>query len=666
MIRIFVKIIKGIILSILLLILGFLGLILYLQSQPLPPVQVEEGSVMYTMDHEVLNMVHGGINRKVIPFAEIPAVMKEATIAIEDRYFYQHFGFDPKRILASLIVNLREGDKKQGASTITQQLARNLYLSMDKTWERKIRELLLSIQLELNYPKEKILEMYLNQIYYGNGAYGIESAANLYFGKKAKELTLAEAALLAGIPKGPTYYEPLRHFENAKKRQRLVLSAMVENGSITKEEADRAYREELHFAYPTEKKEKIAPYFQDAVLEWMDQSLGITPADVERGGYRIYTTLSLPMQKKAEEVIQKRLPADQNLQAALVALDPASGEVRAMVGGRDYQKSQYNRVYAKRQPGSTFKPFLYLTALENGMTPLTKIESKPTVFQYDGKLYSPNNYHNEYANDYITMLEAIKKSDNIYAITTHMTLGPEKLAKRAQELGIETPLQAIPSLPLGSIPLSPMEMARAYATLANEGIRISPVLVRRIEDRQGKVIYNAEEKKERVADPRHTAVLIRLMQAVFEDGGTAAAISKDLKRPAAGKTGSTPYDGWMLGFTPQLVTAVWVGYDQNKPLSDVDSYRSKHIWADFMEGVLSGMPPLLFHLPEGVVSAYVDPQTGLIATENCPNPELLYFIPGTEPTEYCTEHPLSNPRKEEMKPAPPKKKSLWERIKEWW
>lgn len=666
MIRITIRIIKGIILSLLLSIFAFLGLILYLQSQPLPPMQVEESSILYTKEQEVLTLLHGGINRKAIPLSNIPDAMKKATIAVEDRYFYQHFGFDPKRILASLYVNLREGRKAQGASTITQQLARNLYLSLDKTWDRKIRELLLAIQLELHYPKEKILEMYLNQVYYGNGAYGVERAANLYFGKSAKALSLAEAALLAGIPKGPTYYEPLRHFENAKKRQRIVLSAMEENGFITKEQAERAYEEEIRFVHSDEKKERIAPYFQDAVLEWMDQTLGITPSDVERGGYRIYTTLSLPMQKKAEEVVRKWLPKEKNLQAALVSLDPSSGEVRAMVGGRDYAESQYNRAYAKRQPGSTFKPFLYLTALENGMTPLTKIESKPTVFQYDGKLYTPNNYHDEYANDYITMLEAIKKSDNIYAITTHMTLGPEKLAKRAKELGIETPLQAIPSLPLGSIPLSPLEMATAYATLANEGERVAPQLVTRIEDRSGKVIYTADEKLERVADPRHVSILIRLMQAVFDPGGTAHAISKELKRPVAGKTGSTPYDGWMLGFTPQLTTAVWVGFDQNKPLSDADSYRSKHIWADFMEGALSGQPPMLFPLPEGVVSAYVDPKTGQLATENCPNPELLYFIPGTQPSEYCSEHPATAPSKEEKKAAPKEKKSLWDRIKEWW
>ncbi|MBE3554238.1 MAG: PBP1A family penicillin-binding protein [Thermicanus sp.] len=665
MIRFIVRLVQGIILSFLLMILGGLFFVLYLGSQPLPPADVEESSFLYTADGELLETLHQGINRQTVPLDQIPATVRNATIAIEDRYFYQHFGFDPKRIAASLLINLQEGKMVQGASTITQQLARNLYLSHDKTWERKLRELLLSIQLELNYSKDQILEMYLNQIYYGNSAYGIESASHTYLGKSAKELTLAEAALLAGIPKGPTYYEPYHHFENAKKRQRLVLNAMVENGYITREEADRAYQEEIHLIKGAPKKVSIAPYFRDAVLEWIDRNLGLTPSDLNKGGYRIYTTLSLPTQKKAEEAVAKRLPKEQPLQVALVAIEPGTGYVRAMVGGRDYEESQYNRVYAKRQPGSTFKPFLYLAALENGMTPLTKIESKPTVFQYEGKLYSPNNYHKEYAHDYITMLEAIKKSDNIYAITTHMTIGPEKLVNRAKELGIETPLQAIPSLPLGSIPLSPMEMVTAYATIANAGEKVEPILVTRIEDRNGKVIYSAAGEKKRVADSRYVSILIRLMQAVFEKGGTAYSIAGDLKRPVAGKTGSTPYDGWMIGFTPQLAAAVWVGFDKNQPLSDVDSYRSKHIWADFMEGALSSSPPMLFPLPDGLISAYIDPETGELATVNCPDAELLYFIPGTEPTTYCTKHPAPDKEKKEREQKTPKK-SLWERMKEWW
>lgn len=665
MFRLAIRLAKWMITLFLLIGCAVILLLLYLWSQPLPYTSLEGTTVLYSSEGEIIDAQYGGINRQPIVLEKIPEFIQQATIAVEDRSFYKHLGFDPKRIAGAVLTDIKAGKMVQGASTITQQLARNLYLSHEKTWDRKIKEAMISIQLELQYSKKEILEMYLNQIYYGNGAYGIQSAALAYFGKDVSQLSLAEGTLLVGIPKGPTYYEPYGHFDNAKKRQKIILNAMVEMGYLTRAEADQAYQEELHLV-PKEKKKypTVAPYFRDAVMQWVKKELNLDQDQLSHAGLKIYTTLSLDMQQKAERIIAEKLPKDRPLQVALVAMEPSTGYIRAMVGGRDYKESQYNRAYAKRQPGSTFKPFLYLTALEKGMTPLTEVESKPTVFNYDGKYYIPSNYHDHYANDYITMLEAIKKSDNIYAVSTLMALGEEQLVERAEELGITSELKALPSIALGSYPLSPVTMVDSYATLANLGEKVEPILVERIEDRHGNLVYEAKTKKTRVADPRHVYVLNQMLQAVFDEGGTGYRVVSLLNRPAAGKTGTTPQDAWMLGFTPQLTAGVWVGFDQNEPLSVVDAHLAAPIWAEFMESALSEEPPMIFQVPDGLVSAYIDLSTKQLATENCPQKQLLYFIPGTLPTEFCTEHPASSEKKE----TPPKKqkKSFWERLKEWW
>lgn len=664
--RLFTRLFKLVVTFTCIGIAGIIFFVFYLRSQPLPPSSIEETTILYSSEGEVIDTLYGGINRQIVPLEDIPDFIKDATIAIEDRQFYHHFGLDIKRIIGALWVDLQEMKKVQGASTITQQLARNLYLNFEKTWKRKISEAMLAMQLELNYSKDEILEMYLNQIYYGNSAYGIQSAALTYFGKPVDQLSLAEGTLLVAIPKGPSYYEPYNHMENAKRRQKLILDAMVETGSISQSEAEEAYKEELHLV-PRDQKTRVsvAPYFRDAVLQWVKNELNMTQDELNHAGLKIYTTLSTEMQKKAERIIAEKLPKDRPLQIALVAMEPQSGHIKAMVGGRDYKESQYNRVYANRQPGSSFKPFLYLTAIEHGMTPLTEVESKPTVFSYDGKYYIPSNHDERYAYDYINMVEAIKTSDNIYAVATHMAIGEEEVVERAEELGISKKLKPLPSLALGSEPISPMEMVTGYATFANLGEKVQPVLVERILDRENNVIYESKPEKQKVADPRHVYILSHMLQSVFDEGGTGANIAPILNRPVAGKTGTTPYDGWMLGYTPQLAAAVWVGFDDNKPLSSADSWLSKPIWAEFMESALSDQPPMLFTVPNGLVSAYVDLTTNQIATENCPHSQLLYFIPGTEPTEFCKDHP-STVEKEDKKEVKKKKKSFWDQIKEWW
>ncbi|MDF2681924.1 MAG: carboxypeptidase, partial [Brevibacillus sp.] len=350
----------------------------------------------------------------------------------------------------------------------------------------------------------------------------------------------------------------------------------------------------------------------------------------------------------------------------LVAMDPATGYIKAMVGGRDYKQSQYNRALGKRQPGSSFKPIMYLAALQNGYTPLTMMKSEPTVFTYDkNKQYIPNNFGGKYANAMINMREAIKTSDNIYAVKTIDFLGPQKVVDEANKLGITSPLQAVPSLALGTSPVSPLELNTAYSAIANKGEAVKPIAITSIEDNQGNILVEEKTEKTPAADPIASSLLTNLMQSVFERGGTGFRVVNELNRPVAGKTGSTDYDAWLSGFTPQLVSTVWIGYDKNQKVDDVkEGYLSKKIWAQFMESALKDQPPALFDMPAGVVSVYIDPHSGKLATEHCPTPQLFYFASGTEPQDYCTDHLPANEAPTPLKP--PDTSSFWQRMGSWW
>ncbi|WP_134683374.1 transglycosylase domain-containing protein [Brevibacillus migulae] len=640
-------------------------LIFFLRSQPLPVATINQTTTLFASNGDVLDTLHRGENRYVVPLNQIAPSLVQATISVEDRKFYEHYGFDLKRLAMAIYVDIKHLDKVQGASTITQQLARSLYLTNDKTWERKIREALLTIQLELNYSKDEILEMYLNQIYYGHSAYGAQAAAKTYFGKDAKDLTLAESALIAGVPKGPTYYSPYVDWEKAKNRQKIILDAMQREGFITAEQAEQAYKEEIKLQKKeAQKGPDVAPYFRDYIATLVTQKYGISEEMFVRGGLKIYTTLDHNMQKKAEEAVAKFIPKEnKELQTALVAIDPNTGEVKAMVGGRDYQESQYNRVFSQRQPGSSFKPILYLAALQNGFTPLTMMKSEPTVFSYDnGKEYIPKNFGERYAHDYISLQHAIATSDNIYAVKTIEQITPEKVIDQAKALGITSPMQAVPSLALGTSPVSPFELTLAYATIANQGEKVKPIAITRIEDAQGNVLVEEKPEKTRVVDPIPTFLLTYMMQSVFEQpGATAYRVANRLNRPVAGKTGTTDYDAWLSGFTPQLVTSVWLGYDQGRKLEEVPEARyAAQIWAEFMESALSDQPPALFDMPAGIRSVYINPENGKLATEHCPKTQLYFFAAGSEPQEYCTDHLPENTTP--TQPTPPEDRSFWN----WW
>lgn len=646
--------------GILLLFLGgtLLVTLLYLKSRPLPPPDIPMTTKVYDIRGNLIDQLDRGEHRDPVQLGEVPRHLILATLAAEDQTFYDHFGLSLRGIARAALVNLREMRIVQGASTITQQLARNLYLTSDRTWSRKWKEAVLAVQLELHFSKDKILEMYLNEVYYGNGAYGIQRAAQTYFGKPAKRLTLGESAFLAGLPRGPKLYSPYTSMERAKRRQHAILDTMVRAGWITPSQAARAKAQPIALAPRPKLSPSKAPYFRDYIIQTAINRYGLRESELRGGGLRIYTTLDIKMQRQAEKAVKKYLGNKDGLQGALLAIDPKNGHIRAMVGGKDYQKSQYNRVFARRQPGSAFKPFLYLAALEKGFTPVTRLESKPTAFPYEGGIYRPANFRNQYAGRPITLTEAIARSDNVYAVHTHFLIGRDRLMETARRLGFTSSLKPVPSLALGSIPVSPYEMTRAYAALAAGGVLTEPVAILRIEDAEGNTIAESRPDRRRVASEAETFVLTHLLRSVFESGGTGHRVKQIFPHPSAGKTGSTDWDGWLAGYTPDLAATVWVGYDRAKKLPHEEGRLAQMIWGTFMQRSLAGKSVRTFSVPDGVKGAYVDPETGHLATKRCPKVRWEYFVSGTEPKEYCPLHP--SPEAEKKGGG-----SLWDWIRKW-
>lgn len=652
--------------------------LLYIKQQDLPVSQISQSSQLVDRNGVLIDYFHTGVNRRAVPLNEISDYVVQGTLAIEDKRFYSHFGFDIKGLARAVVVNVQSMSAKQGASTLTQQLARNLYLSHEKTVERKLKEAMYTAQLEMKYAKDEILEMYLNQIYYGHGAYGIEAAAQLYFNKAASELNLAESTMLVGIPKGPKYYSPYMNMKNAKNRQKLILNAMVDGGHISEEQALTAYQELLALEPLSQTNQHTsASYFKDYVIETAIEQLGIDEKLLFEGGVTIYTTLDTAMQEIAERKVQEGLLADSEQQAALIAIDPRNGHIKAMVGGKSYQDNQYNRTLATtRQPGSTFKPFVYLTALKDRkLTTTSTFMSESTTFTYDEgrKIYEPQNFGNKYANDYITLRKAIASSDNIFAVKSLMAIGAESIIETAKELGISTPMEPVPSLALGTYPISPLEMASAYGVFANRGIHQQPIAILKIIDKHGKTIYEPTYEPKYVVNEAEAYIITSLLEGVFEQGGTAHRVQHYIHRPIAGKSGTTAVDAWMIGYTPELSTAVWVGYDQNRLLTVAEAYRAAPIFAQFMEEALQHIPPKMFPIPEDVVAVYIDEESGKLATEACPSSTIEYFLQGTEPTEYCDAANVSpSPSIPQLEQEAPQQEQLpayrnwWEHIKGWW
>lgn len=626
----------------------FLYIISYLL--PKPEFSIERNTLLYDQKGEVFGEERGVESRYWVSLEQLPQALIDATIVTEDQHFFDHYGFDIPRIASALLKNLKSLSLKEGASTLTQQYARNLFLTHEKTWRRKLKEAFYTIRLETHFSKEEILEGYLNTVYFGHGAYGVEAASRIYFDKNVGDLTLAESALLMSIPKGPSYYSPFTNEEKAINRQQQILYRLMDAGKISETALKQALQENLIFSEKQQDKRKsISPYFQDEVLKEASRRLDMSVEEVKSSGFHIYTTLNQRKQKLLEETIQEKLKNHEELQVGAIAMDPNTGALLALVGGRDYDQSSFNRATkARRMAGSTFKPFLYYAALEKNFTPTTKLESEKTIFTVDGKIYEPRNYNNYYANKPITLAQALALSDNVYAVKTHMFLGMEELVRTGKAFGFND-LPKVPSLALGTASVTVLEMATGYSVFANGGKRVEGHTITKIVDTKGKVVYERKKIPEQSFNKQSAFLLTQMLTGMFDPAlndyvnVTGLSIAEKLSREYAGKSGSTNYDSWMIGFSPSLVTTLWLGYDNHKPLKNpLDYTYAKEIWAEFMEKSHQGKKEESFPKPEGVIEVAIDPKSGLVATENCPESRKMFFREGTEPSKICTLHNEQN------------------------
>lgn len=569
----------------------------------LPDVRVlknyvpSQTSYIYDIKGMLLTSLHSEEHRKVVELKEISPHLKRAVLAIEDSNFYDHKGINPNSVARATVVNWQEGGVVEGASTLTMQLVKNIFLSHKRAFTRKLAEAVLAIRVEQVFEKDEILSMYLNNIYWGHNNYGAQTAAESYFNKSASELTLAEAAVMAGIIQAPEVYSPFLNYESAKKRQKLVLSRMRTLGWITAEEEKEAYEQPLLVGKPRAWTQSKLPYVTDAVVQELTQRYGSDL--VRKGGINVQTTIDYNLQTKAEAIVTR---AQRNLrrrgvradQVALVSIDPRTHFVKAVVGGTDYEKSQFNRVLqSRRQPGSSFKPFVYYAAFASGKyTPYSTINDSPVSYR-DGSRggYRPKNYGGGYSGT-VTLSQALASSMNIPAVKLGQSVGLNKVIEVTQTLGIESPLKPVISLPLGSIGVSPMEMAGAYATFANNGWRAEPTMILQVTDSNGNIILDNSPKPKLVLDEWATASLTTTLRGVI-NGGTAR--SANIGRPAAGKTGTTTSerDVWFVGYVPQLSTAVWIGNDDYfKTLGRgvTGGGHAAPIWREFMRTALKNEP----------------------------------------------------------------------------
>jgi penicillin-binding protein 1A len=578
-------------------------------------------------------------DRKIIRIAELPKYVVQAFVAAEDSRFYEHKGLDFQGIFRAFFKNIQAGRIVQGGSTITQQVAKSLYLSPEKSYVRKIKEAILAFKIDRYLTKDEILNLYLNHIYLGHGTYGVEAAAQGYFGKSARYLTLPEAAMLAGLPKAPSTYSPFTHSDRARQRQIYVLERMEEDGYITRADREKALNAQLTFR-SVRPKEKIAPYFVEHIRRYIVEKYG---SDVlYKEGLEVYTTLNIAAQKAARDAVERGLRELEErqgyetgvVQGALLSMDVRTGAVKALVGGREFSKSEFNRAtQSRRQPGSAFKPFIYTAAFDKGLTPSTRFVDAPLSFpdpsQPDG-VWQPKNFDGKFHGP-TTLRNAIVQSRNVITIKVLQEIGVDYAASYANVMGITSPLSRNLSLALGSSGVTLLEMVRAYGVLANQGRRTTPYFITRIVDRTGHVFEENQPKVEQVIDPRIAFISTYIMQDVVESG-TGRRV-KSIGRPVAGKTGTTNdvRDAWFLGFTPSLITGVWVGFDQERSLGhqEVGGRAAAPIWLYFMSQALAGQPVETFPVPEGIVFVKVNPKTGVPGS----GPGTIYesFLEGTTP-----------------------------------
>jgi penicillin-binding protein 1B len=592
--------------------------------------------------------------RQLVSIREVPQHLIHAVLAAEDSRFYRHHGVDPRGLLRAMLANLRHGAIRQGGSTLTQQLAKNYFLTPAKTLTRKLKEVLLSVLIELKYEKDDILEIYLNEIYLGQkgsvSINGVGEASFFYFGKPVRELSRAEAATIAGLIKAPNYYSPYVDKEHCRERRNDILEAMRKKGWLSEEELQAALKIPVNpvgYTVPGKK----APYFVDYLAEQLTNLY--RPEDLSSLGLSIYTTLDTQVQTAAERALvdglarlEKSNPAlkrDQpgrELQGAIIVMQPKTGYILAMVGGRNYSVSQFNRVtQAKRQPGSAFKPLVYLAALDK-FPPTYKLSNEPKTYFFDGKSWEPQNFQPT-APSTVNMREALKMSYNLATVDLAMQTGLDRIVETATQFNLTTPVKPYPSLALGSFEVIPLELARAYCVFAADGMQPNPLALKDVVDEKGQILEQKHLKVKRLISPARAFIINDMLQSVVTAGTARSLAQFGVTGPVAGKTGTTNdfRDAWFVGYTPDILALVWVGFDNGDPIGATASMAALPIWAELIDSIPQYLSVKGFKVPDGIEKKTVCAETGLLAVENgCPEPFTEYFLSDRVPTEFCTLH----------------------------
>ena len=635
--------------------------------------QREDRSLAFVeIEPELIAAIYNGTweERDLIRLEDVSSHLVSAVLAVEDSRFYEHIGFDPRSVARAIWVNLKRGGIVQGGSTLTQQLVKNFYLYQERTLVRKVNEAMMALLLEMQYSKDEILEAYLNEIYMGQngmmGIYGMGEAARFYFGKSPLYLTLGESALLAGVINSPNLFSPFDHPERAAERKTHVLERMRKLNMIPHGPFLQAMREEISDYSPIAQRRE-APYFIDFVRQELEKNYH--PSVLASEGLRIFTSLDMQFQKKAEESLQGGLsrlerrypallreePSDQ-LQGSVLVLQPQTGYIKAMVGGRDYSETQFNRVtQARRQPGSLFKLFVYAAAISQGpssggshYTAASLLDDSPLILVSGGTTWRPQNYDRTFHGP-VTLRTAVEKSLNVATAKLAQEIGIDRVADIAEASGINSSLARVPSLALGTSEVVPLEMATAYGTIANGGVRVDPMAIKEVVDSEGKVLERKTLEMSQVFTPQQAYLLTNLLTGVVENGTAKSLGHSGLTIPIAGKTGtSSNYrDAWFVGYTPDLLSLVWVGFDQEGPAKKTGAGEDSEtvhltgsqaaipIWTDLMTDITRGIPSEEFIIPPGIIFKEIDPSTGLLSTISCPGGAREVFIKGTEPTKSC-------------------------------
>jgi penicillin-binding protein 1B len=604
--------------------------------------------------------------RRVVRYDDLPPVMVHAVLAAEDKRFFEHGALDMVRVFGAAFYDVSRGQKAQGASTIDMQVARTFFFSTKREWRRKVKEILMAAEIDERFSKQQILELYANDIYMGNrGSFSIRGfgeAAEAYFGKDVRELSPGEAAFLAGIIRAPNRYSAAeRHADRAEEARDRVLGQMVEDGYLTADQEAVAKHAKLHFVNGG-LASSSAPYFVDMVKDHLLEKY--SESDLENQSYRIYTTLDPDLQRAAADAMQIRVQNVDKLlahryaiwkkkgqpvpeaQVAMVVLDPRTGEIRALIGGRDYGESQLNHALARRQPGSVFKPFVYAAAFNNAaqglqpvVTPVTTVDDSPTTFEFDGKEYTPDNYGEEFYGT-VTVRDALIHSLNVATVKVAEMIGYQRVVDLARQMGLGSNIQPTPAVALGAYEMSPIDVAAGYTAFAAGGVRAEPLFIRSVVSADGNVEESAEPTTRAVLDPRVAYLVTSLMEDVINHGTGFPVRQLGFTAPAAGKTG-TSRDGWFAGYTSNLLCVVWVGFDDNRDLGLAGGAAAAPIWGEFMKRAVA-LPmyrnTTTFEPPAGIMEAAIDPQSGQLATPSCPEQANEYFIAGSEPTQFCQLH----------------------------